>query len=575
MTTLKWYDKAIGGVEVTPVQITAGVRMVYAEAVYTGTGCPSPARTAVKLTVLKAPAPPVSKGDIFECAQKSPVVLDANKSITPATGTSVIWYNRSTGGSAVTNPTLTTVNSNVTYYAESVDNITGCTSLTRTAVKLTLSSISASAASNSPLSLGQTLQLKGGPDIPGNTFRWTNPNGFNFFTMDVTIPNVTAAAAGKYKLTVTSSNGCTATDSIIVSLDIARAEAQLPACIGSTLYLSGFPNNMKSYAWSGPNGFTSSEQNPSINNVSIANSGVYKLVVTNSNNASSSDTVSVSFKPIPIPIAEAVTVCPAGTLQLKAGPNGMNSYVWSDQSGSTWNQQNPPAMSYPNPPQTFKLTVVDWNGCEASKTITPVEFQPKATSNSPVCSGDTLRLRGEPNGMVSYRWTGPNGFTSSLQSPTLNNANAATATGDYTLTVVDRDGCTSSTKHTVSFNPPAPVPTITPSMNPVCAGNTLTLSGGPSGMSGYEWSGPNGFVSNLQSPQISDIAAVNAGQYSLKLTSPRGCTSHFDVDIIVNSATINGTYGPYCLSDSPVNLSATPAGGAFTGPGVSGYLVLK
>ena len=167
----------------------------------------------------------------------------------------------------------------------------------------------------------------------------------------------------------------------------------------------------------GPNGFTSSEQNPSINNVTIANSGTYTLTVTNFNNATSSDTVSVSFKPLPIPVADYTTVCPAGTLQLKAGPNGMTSYLWSAPNGFTSPLQNPVPMAYPNPPVNFKLTVVDWNGCEASKIITPTPFQPKATSNSPLCTGDTLRLRGEPNGMASYRWSGPNSFSSTLQSP--------------------------------------------------------------------------------------------------------------------------------------------------------------
>jgi gliding motility-associated-like protein len=570
MTTIKWFDKAVNGVEVSPVQIVPGVRMVYAEAIYSATGCSSLSRTAVKLTILKAPAAPASAGDIFECAQSPLQVLDANKSITPVAGTSVVWYNQASGGTVVVNPTLNITNSTVTYYAQSIDNVTSCTSLTRTAVKLSLSSITASAASNSPISLGQTLQLKGGPDVPGNTFVWTGPNGFNFSTMDVTVPNATEAAAGRYKLTVTSALGCSATDSVDVVMDIARAEAQLPVCIGSTLYLSGYPDNMQSYAWSGPNGYTSTDQNPSINNVSIANSGVYTLIVTNANNATSSDTVSVSFKPLPIPIAEAVTVCPAGTMQLKAGPNGMTSYTWSDQNGSTWNQQNPPVMPFPNPPQTFKLTVVDWNGCEASKTITPVPFQPRATSNSPVCGGDTLRLRGEPNGMASYKWTGPNGFVSNLQSPSLNNVNPATATGDYTLTVVDKAGCTFSTKVTVSFYPAVPIPTIVPNINPVCEGGTLILKGGPSGMSKYEWTGPDGFESSDQNPQITNMTGVNAGKYTLRITNVNGCRNVFQTDIAVTTVTFNGTYGPFCISDAPMPLSVTPNGGTFTGPGMKG-----
>jgi hypothetical protein len=47
------------------------------------------------------------------------------------------WYNAATAGTVVANPILNTVG-NVTYYAEAVDDATGCVSSSRTAVVLTL-----------------------------------------------------------------------------------------------------------------------------------------------------------------------------------------------------------------------------------------------------------------------------------------------------------------------------------------------------------------------------------------------------------------------------------------------------
>jgi len=564
------FDSATGGFEVSPLLDYPGTKTLYVAAQDTTTKCLSFNRVPVTLVMNAAPATPVSSGDIIECALSPLQTLDANNSVSPVAGSKVVWYYQATGDSVALSPTLNAADSTITYYAENVNNITKCKSLARTAVRLSLISTTASAASNSPISLGQTLLLKGGPELPGNSYMWTDPNGFSFNTMDVTVPNVTESAAGMYHLSVTSANGCVAKDSVKVVLDIANAEVQTPVCIGATLYLSGYPDNMKAYAWSGPNGFTSSEQNPAINNVTFQYAGTYTLVVTNANNATSQDTVSVSFKPLPIPIAEYSTVCPAGTLQLNAGPNGMTSYLWSTPSGFTSTLQKPAPMPFPNPAESFKLTVVDWNGCEASKTITPTPFQPRATSNAPLCTGDTLRLRGEPNGMASYRWSGPNSFVSTLQSPSLNNVNAATATGDYVLTVIDQAGCTFSTKVTVTFNPSAPVPTISPNMNPACEGSTLILTGGPSGMAKYDWTGPNGFIASEQSPQITAITALNAGRYTLTITNGTGCKNSFETDISVNSVIFNGTYGPYCIADSPVTLSATPSGGTFTGPGVSG-----
>ena len=570
--TLQWYDAVLNGTAVSPVMDYVGTRLIYAAAVGSN-GCESSARTRLKQTVIGAPAAPVSTGDIKQCTINPIQTLDANKAIAPAAGLTINWYTSATGGTPMaTAPTFNTPNDSITYYASYTDKTTGCESLKRTAVKLKLTFATASAASNGPLALGQTLLLKGGPDVPGNTFLWTDPNGFVFSTIDVTIPNVTAAAAGKYILSVTSTNGCTANDTIDVVLDIAQADAQRNTCIGSTLYLSGLPDNMKSYNWTGPNGFTSADQNPSIDHVSIVNAGTYTLTVTNANNATSSDTVNVAFKPLPIPTPSYSTVCPSGNLQLKGGPNGMTSYTWTDQNGSNWLQQNPLPIPFPNPAETFKLTVVDWNGCEASKTITPVPFQPVASSNSPLCTGDTLRLRGEPNGMASYRWTGPNSYVSTLQSPNLNNVTAATASGDYVLTVVDKTGCTYSTKTTVTFNTPAPIPTILPNMNPICEGNTLFLTGGPDGMGHYDWTGPNGFISALQNPQIGSIGRADAGNYTLKLTTPLGCKSSFTTNIAVSTVTFNGSYGPYCINDSPVTISVTPTGGSLSGPGVNGNI---
>jgi gliding motility-associated-like protein len=574
-TTYVGFDASVDGIEVPTVLDYTGTKVIYMAA-KNAFGCLSARRIPVKMVIHPAPLAPVSNGDLTNCAKDTAQVLDANTAIVPDARYKLLWYDTKTGGSLLTKAPilklgLGKLKDTITYYASYKDTITGCETIAkRTSVLLTLNTATASAASNSPLALGQTLLLKGGPEVAGNTFLWTDPHGFGFSTMDVTIPNVTEFAAGMYKLTVTSANGCIATDSVLVELDIAHAEAQMPVCLGGTLYLSGYPAGMKAYAWAGPNGWTSSDQNPSINNVVIANTGTYKLTVTNFNNATSSDTVSVAFKALPIPIAQAVAICPAGTMQLKANPGGMTSYLWSGPGGFTSALQNPAPMAYPDPPAEFKLTVVDWNGCEASTTITPKVFQPTITSNSPICSGDTLRLRGEPNGMVSYKWSGPNNFNSTLQSPSLNNVTAATATGKYTLTVVDKGGCTYSNSIDVSFNAAPPAATITPNMNPICEGSTLILNGGPAGMTSYNWTGPNGFTYMGQDPQIPAMTAANAGKYTLKIVTPLGCKSSFETVINVSSVNFNGTYGPYCIGDSPVTMSVNPAGGTFTGPGISG-----
>ena len=571
--TLNWFTAPSGGSLVSdPVLDKSGSITYYAASVQNS--CPSMIRVPVKLTVNPAPVQPVSKGDTWECAKNPRQTLNANDNITNlAAGYSTVWYKSALGNDTITHPTFSIAGDSIIYYAAFKNDTTGCLSLRRTHVKLTISAPGiTSASSNSPLALGATLILRGGPDLPGVTYNWVAPNGNTFATMDVTIPNITADAAGMYRLTVTGQNGCSSFDSTNVVIAMAIADYARPVCLGGTLYLSGGPDNMASYSWVGPDGFTSFDQNPSINNVTLYKAGDYTLTATDMNGGITTATVNVSLKSLPIAMADANNpVCAGSNLNLLGRPNGMSSYIWEGPNGYTSNLQNPIIPNYnPADPEKYLLRIIDVNGCEASDTIITTVFRPKASANNPVCQGDTLRLRAEPNGMSSYKWTGPNGFQSNFQNPSINNVNAAAATGVYTLTVTTPSGCTASVNINISFNPPPPAVTITPDSNPVCQGTTLTLTADPPGMASYSWVGPNGFKSTVQNPQIPNISAAGAGKYTLTVKTPNGCSSSATMTLAIVKASFNGTYGPFCANDPSVTLSATPGGGTFSGTGVAG-----
>ncbi len=87
-----------------------------------------------------------------------------------------------------------------------------------------------------------------------------------------------------------------------------------------------------------------------------------------------------------------------------------------------------------NPGDVFLVKFKDCN----STTI--------ATSNSPVCIGNTLELKA--SGGTNYSWTGPNGFTSTDQNPTITNATAINS-GDYTCTILGGGDCDDTKKITI------------------------------------------------------------------------------------------------------------------------------
>jgi gliding motility-associated-like protein len=104
-------------------------------------------------------------------------------------------------------------------------------------------------------------------------------------------------------------------------------------------------------------------------------------------------------------------------------------------------------------------TSFDCSNCDLNATL---------GSNSPVCENNTLNLTCSDGSI--WAWTGPDGFTSPNQNPTINNVTAL-ASGTYTVVITDANGCTETKSINVIISPII-VPTFnTPS--PVCIGSTL------------------------------------------------------------------------------------------------------
>ena len=72
------------------------------------------------------------------------------------------------------------------------------------------------------------------------------------------------------------------------------------------------------------------------------------------------------------------------------------------------------------------------------------------------------------------------------------------------------------------------------SNSPVCEGSPIFLTGGPSGITSYNWTGPNGFINSSQSPTILNATSLNAGTYYLTVTNG-GCVGDpASTEVVVN-----------------------------------------
>ncbi|MGC1392600.1 MAG: Ig-like domain-containing protein, partial [Bacteroidales bacterium] len=108
--------------------------------------------------------------------------------------------------------------------------------------------------------------------------------------------------------------------------------------------------------------------------------------------------------------------------------------------------------------------------------------------------------------------------------------------GTYTYTVTNAAGCISAASGNIVITAQPATPTATASSNgPLIPGTLLSLTGGPGGMTGYAWTGPNGFISAAQSPVVSTNATIDmAGIYTLTVTNSNGCQSSATTTVASN-----------------------------------------
>jgi hypothetical protein len=124
-----------------------------------------------------------------------------------------------------------------------------------------------------------------------------------------------------------------ATLTIIVNpLPIVSADNNGPLALGATLNLTGTADIGSSFSWTGPDGFTSDQQNPSILSVTEAAAGTYYFTATADGcSATASTLVVIIATPTELTITAGQTVCndAVATLSVTSDLIAFDSYIWS------------------------------------------------------------------------------------------------------------------------------------------------------------------------------------------------------------------------------------------------------
>ncbi len=237
---------------------TAGT---YTVTVTAANGCTATATTVVTNDGT-LPNAQISGSDNLSCAVNS-------VTRTASGGVSYSWSN-GLGTNATVN--ISTAGT----YTVTVTAANGCTATATTVITNdgTLPNAQISGSDNLSCAVNSVTRTASG----GVSYSWSNGLGTN--------ATVNISTAGTYTVTVTAANGCTATatTSVTFTNDLtANATNTGPYQIGNTIELSATGGNgtpTVNYAWTGPNNFVSTVQNPTISGALATYAGVYTVIIS-------------------------------------------------------------------------------------------------------------------------------------------------------------------------------------------------------------------------------------------------------------------------------------------------------
>ena len=532
------------------------------------TGPCTAAKDSITLIIIPLPAAPTATGTNI-CAGNT-TALTAT-----APGGIYQWYDAPVNGTLLATSSIYStpvLNSTSTYYVQSTLN--GCAG-PRTLVVANVTPIPpAPSASGTTACSGNTISLTA--TAPGGSYQWYDaPVNGNLLVTNATYvtPILTNTTSYYVQSTV---NGCVSFIRTIVDVTVNQTpvtpviSSNSPICVGSTLTLAASLVTGATYHWSGPNNFGSTLPSPIIANIVSASAGIYSLTITVNGCASNAGIISIS-PVIAAPVASSNSpVCEGSTLKLTATSITGVTYSWTGPNGFTSSAQNPTSAALSFNAGTY-LVIASLAGCPGLSDSTPVIINPIPTnpvlsSNSPVCAGNGISITASTIKGANYQWTGPNGFSSFIQSPLIPNASLP-ANGTYNVSVTAA-GCTATAASSINILVnPIPITPVAGNNGPLCEGGTLTIFSTTIAGASYRWTGPAGFSSAAQNPFISGITVASADTFKV-LAIVNGCASNAAVTrpIINKQSTANaGNDQTVCGNKAIVTISGNVTGGSNTG----------
>jgi hypothetical protein len=516
--TITWSGNSAG---INPITVSAAGKY-YVTARGTN-GCTITDSVTVTQDVIK-PTLTISVAGALTCAT-------AVVNLTASSNGTVTW----SGYSAGTNPI--SVSAPGKYYV-TTRGTNGCTTTDSVTVSQNISKPTLTVAA--PGVLNCTTASVNLTATSSGTITWTGYAAGN--------NPITVSTPGKYYVTTRGGNGCTTTDSVVVTQDISKPTLTVAApgvlnCTTASVSVTAGSNGTVS--WSG--------YAAGVNPITVSAPGKYYVTARGTNGCTVTDSVVVTqdiSKPTLTVAAPGVLNCTTTSVSVTAGSNG--TVTWSGYAAGV----NPISVSTPG---KYYVTARGTNGCTITDSVTVTQnitpaANVQATNNGPLtCTKPTVQITGSTTSTgVSYRWTGPNNFTATTAQANV------TVEGNYTLVVTNnQNGCTATTSTPVAQNITPPANIQATNDGPLTCLKTEVVINGSSATNGstFRWTGPDNFVSNAASA----IVTV-AGTYTLSVTNPNnGCVATTNTPVVKNTTLPTAVILPPVANPDPLSVDLLSA----------------
>ena len=365
-------------------------------------------------------------------------------------------------------------------------------------------------------------------------------------------------------LEATAAKGCNvvSTHSFFVATKPAKPTinaSSLKLCYDDILKLTTPKVNLATYQWAGPNGFTSTDQNPEIRITGPENSGDYTLTVTVGDCQSDIATLKIPLIDIrPMAAFDMIKNNLCLSNQNFVFINKSTNYtglVWDFEDGIVTTEANGnKRVVYPTTGiKTITLVVNSPNGCPSTysekinvqlKPLTPI-----ITANqTKFCLGDVMKFSIAEVEGVTYEWIGPNNYTATTAAIEIPVTDFSKA-GTYSVSVKIGD-CRSDIVR-ITIPPIANVPVASFGTDPLFNSKFTTplpivFKNNSKDADSYLWDFGDGSISTEANPKHTYI---KSGKFKVKLTAyaDEGCSNSIEVgDLIILDAAlfVPNTFSP-------------------------------